>query len=79
MVYIVGMSEYRRHGMRIKAGYGYWKTDSYPIGGCFARAGESGVEIARITREFKPSVKGCNREALTTMGEKIAFHTEHTE
>ena len=23
---------------RIKEGYGYWKIDDYPLGGCFRRA-----------------------------------------
>jgi hypothetical protein len=65
--------------MRIKPGCGYWKIDHYSIGGCFARAGEDGVEIASITREFSPPVKGCNRTAVTVAGEKIAFHTEQSE
>ena len=44
----------------IKAGWGYWDTTLYPLGGCFRRNGETPLEV-EITRQF-PLFKGCDTE-----------------
>jgi len=68
---------------RIKPGYGYWDTTSYPLGGCFGRAGEDGVNIVKITRgpNDYPGLrsKGCDEEGLTDDGHRVCYATEHTE
>lgn len=64
--------------MRIKPGYGYWATDSFPIGGSFHRAGKDGLVIVEVLRDF-PKYKGANREGKTADGRKVAFDVAHTE
>jgi len=63
---------------RIKPGYGYWDTTSYPIGGSFRRAGADGVPIVEVLRSFD-TYKGCNREGLTSDGRKVAYDVVNTE
>ena len=64
--------------MRIKPGYGYWATDSYPIGGSFHRAGPEGLPILSVLRSIEPPCKGCTMEVLTPRG-KVATCKDHCE
>lgn len=64
--------------MKIKAGYGYWETDYYPIGGSFRRAPEGGLDIAEVLRTF-PRYQGANTEGKTADGKTVAFDSAHTE
>ena len=65
--------------MRLKARYGYWETDNYPIGGCFRRAGDAGKNIKEIIRKLDPKVLGCNAEVLFADGTRGALKLEYTE
>ena len=64
--------------MKIKAGCGYYKTDIYPIGGCFNRAGIEGLEVINVMIMPK-KVHGCNAYGITLKGERVAFTTEVCE
>lgn len=57
--------------MRINKGQGYWQTTHYPIGGCFRRAPEGGVEVTEVVREF-PLYKGTNVEVRLADGNTAA-------
>jgi len=58
--------------MKIKAGCGYWQIDHYSIGGCFGRAGVSGLEI-REPSALPRNVKGCTHTGKTLDGNRVAF------
>lgn len=64
--------------MRIKPGHGYYDVTSYPLGGAFRRAGESGLEIVEITRTFK-RFHGCDTQGKAADGRAVAFASEHTD
>ena len=63
----------------LKAGFGFWNTTRYPIGGSFSRAPEGGLRIT-ITRTFArcQSSHGTNA-AGTFEGGKAAFDLAHCE
>lgn len=61
----------------IKAGYGYWETDRYPIGGCFRRAPSGGEGIVEVLRTF-PIYRGVSEEGRTDDGRKIAYDPGNT-
>jgi hypothetical protein len=61
----------------LKAGYGYWDTTSYPLGGKFGRAPACGLPLT--IRDVGNVGKGCNAYGKTDDGRSIAFHTDHTE
>lgn len=56
----------------IRPGYGFWRTDKYPIGGDFDRAGPEGVRIVKVLRTF-PAFHNCTEEGLTDDGRKVAY------
>ncbi len=64
--------------LKLKAGYGYWETDYYPIGGCFRRAGNDGKYIVEVLRTF-PNYKGVNTEVRFVDGTRGAVRREHIE
>jgi hypothetical protein len=64
--------------LRLKAGYGYWQTDYYPIGGCFRRAGNDGKEISEVIRTF-PNHKGVDTEVRFADGTRGAVSRVHIE
>ncbi len=64
--------------MKIKAGCGYYKTDIYPIGGSFARAGKEGLEVINVMLMPK-KIHGCNAYGITLNGNQVAFSTEICE
>ena len=58
---------------RLKAGYGYWDTTYYPIGGCFRRASAGGQVLTNIEPIDRPS-RGCTHTARIDAGNRtIAF------
>lgn len=59
----------------IKAGYGYWEVDHYPIGGCFRRAASGGEPIVEVLRSFKV-YRGANEEGRTADGRKVAYNAD---
>lgn len=63
---------------RIRPGYGFWRTDHYPIGGCFDRAGSDGVVLKEVLRTFQ-DFNGVNTEGRTLKGERVAFSSDHTD
>ncbi len=63
---------------RLKAGYGYWDTTYYPIGGSFHRVGENGIVIVKVLRSFE-RYKGVNEEGLTEDNRKVCYDSSHTE
>lgn len=65
--------------MKLKAGYGYWEIDYYPIGGSFHRAGNEGLELKQITGHFDKYYKGANVKAITVDGRNIACDSNHIE
>lgn len=68
---------------RIKAGFGYWDTTIYPLGGCFKRAGVDGVEIVKVLRDLRQfslsARRGCDEEGLTADGRKVCYSTANCE
>jgi hypothetical protein len=64
---------------RIKPGHGYWQTTTYPIGGCFRRAGADGVEIVGHKRLIEPPYKGCDIEVYLADGNTAAVAQRYTE
>ena len=67
-----------RTALRLQAGYGYWETDYYPIGGCFRRAPDSGKDIAEVIRTF-PNYKGVDTEVRFADGTCGAVAGDHIE
>jgi len=71
--------------MRLKPGAGFWRTNSFAIGGQFRRAGKDGKEIQTIISIFDgrnghaAPFHGCNAEAYFTDGDKGAFDLRHCE
>jgi hypothetical protein len=55
--------------IRLKAGYGYWDTTYYPIGGCFHRALVSGLILTDIEPMDRPT-KGCTHTAKIDAGNR---------
>jgi hypothetical protein len=71
---------------RIKPGYGYWDVTSYPLGGCFCRAGDGDVVQGTgvVLVSVEPTKLGRNNYGVdsvgtTTDGRRVAFHSSHTE
>jgi hypothetical protein len=64
--------------LRLQAGYGYWQTDYYPIGGCFRRADNVGKEISEVIRTF-PNYKGVDTEVRFADGTLGAVASTHIE
>jgi hypothetical protein len=63
----------------LRAGYGYWDTTQYPIGGCFKRADRIiGKEIAEIVRTFS-LYRGCDTEVKFIDGSFGACKSSHIE
>ncbi len=63
--------------MRIKSGCGFYYTDNYPVGGCFARAKEE-IEVIDVMLMPK-KIHGCNAYGKTLDGRQVAFSTEVCE
>jgi len=64
----------------LKPGFGYWRTNYYPIGGDFCRASKiAGKPIDSILRTFETPYKGCNQEVLFEDGTKGALDSNHTQ
>ena len=64
--------------MTLRAGYGYWDTTYYPIGGCFRRAGSEGKQIDRIVRQF-PHYQGANATVVFSDGSDGALNMRNVE
>lgn len=60
----------------LPAGYGYWKTNSYPIGGCFRRSAVD-VSITALIRGIVPPFKGCDLEVELENGDTAAINSHH--
>ena len=64
--------------IKLKAGYGYWETEYYPIGGCFRRAGDDGKAIIEVIRTFPP-YKGVDTEVRFADGTRGAVSSVDME
>ncbi|MHC4271999.1 MAG: hypothetical protein ACYST2_06775 [Planctomycetota bacterium] len=64
---------------RIKPNHGYWRTNSFPIGGDFHRAGNEGIEIAELIRDIDPPYRGCSIEVQLANGDRAAVSSSSIE
>jgi len=66
--------------MRIVPHCGYWDTTSYPVGGCFHRAGEDGL-IVTVIRTFPrtKSTQFCDMEGVTENKSKVVFQSDNAD
>jgi hypothetical protein len=51
--------------------------DYYQIGGCFRRAGNDGISIIQVIKNFDIPFHGCDEIGLTKDGEKIAYNSNN--
>lgn len=63
---------------RLMPNYGYWRTNTHPIGGDFRRAGKLGLKIVEVLRRIEPSYKGCDLEVRLENGDTAAIDSRHT-
>jgi len=64
--------------IRLKANYGYWRTNHYPIGGDFRRASVHGEIITRIIRDIDPPYKNCDIEVELADKTTAAINSQNT-
>ena len=63
---------------RIKEGYGYWKIDDYPLGGCFRRAGAP-IPLTELKEPVYYKRHGLLCIGLTADGQKVAVAPDCVE
>jgi hypothetical protein len=51
---------------------GFYDCTVYPIGGCFRRAGKTGVEVTDV-KPMASKYQGCTHTGMTSDGRRVAF------